>query len=249
MIRPLVVRLVLAVWLVLLRSFSIAFDPARPGRAAPPQPRHETVPGQFFPITEPITNETIAQIRAAATPVHRPQRRARAGRPILVFEFRPGETARRARSEFGAAYDLANLISTELDGAKRTVAYVPEPLQGYAVLAALACDEIVMGPEASLGPITPGGPGGRPPPTASRSASSPMRKGRDPDLLLGMLDRDADLRARPDGRQAAPLRAGRATSPSSRQTHQVDRGRARLGGGPARRPDAPSGRARRGSPS
>ena len=116
---------------------------------------HETNPGQFFPITEPITYELIDHLRAATKQLI-DRSAAQGSAPILVFEFRPGEEL-PGGSQFGSCYDLANFISTKLEGAKRTVAYVPEPLRGYAVLAALACDEIVMGPDASLGPITPEG--------------------------------------------------------------------------------------------
>src|SRR5690606_26832028 len=75
----------------------------------------------------------------------------------------------------------------------KTVAFLPESLSGYAVLIALACDEIVMAEEASIGPITPTG----------REVNRGLvgfaedlanRKGRDADLILGMLDKQADLR-------------------------------------------------------
>ena len=61
----------------------------------------------------------------------------------------------RARASSAPSFDLANLISKELGGARLTVAYVPQPLKGYAVLPVMACTEIVMGGSASLGPITP----------------------------------------------------------------------------------------------
>ena len=87
------------------------------------------------------------------------------------------------------------------------------------MLAALACDEIVMGPEASLGPITPEGqapdPGYRDP-----VRHLAMRKGRDPDLLLGMLDRNADLRAvRTADKQVHYVLADNL--PEFRRSHQV----------------------------
>jgi membrane-bound serine protease (ClpP class) len=158
-----------------------------------PVPRHEANPGQFFPIIEPITSEVEAQVSAATKQLI--ERCAAKGvEPILVFEFRPGDTP-AGESKFGACSDLANLISTKMKGARRTVAYIPEPLKGYAVLAALACDEIVMGPEAALGPITPEGE------TVKPDYREPVRflairKGwPHPDLLLGMLDRNAELRA------------------------------------------------------
>lgn len=195
MIRPLAARLVLAVGLLLSLS---CLGPARPrlarAQAEPPAAPTETNPGQFFPIAEPITNELIANVRAATKQlIDRTSGQAQGARPILVFEFRPGE-AQPGGSDFGASYDLASFLSTKLEGAKLTVAYVPEPLKGHAVLAALACDEIVMGPEASLGPITPDGQAVDP---ALRDPVRflAIRKGRDADLLLGMLDRNADLRA------------------------------------------------------
>lgn len=192
MIRPRVARLALAGWLILA---NFLLGQSREAHAQPPPARQKTseaVPGQFIPVTEPITTETIAQVRAAARQFI-DRHSARGVRPIIVFEFQAGESA-PGSSEFGSAYDLASLISTKLDGAGTTVAYVPNPLKGYAVLAALACDEVVMGTEASIGPITPEDQG------VDRALRDPVRilavrKGRDPDLLLGMLDRDADLRA------------------------------------------------------
>jgi membrane-bound serine protease (ClpP class) len=153
----------------------------------------DAVPGQFFTITEPITHDAIARIRAATRQlVDRNASAEQATRPILVFEFLPGESAPGA-SEFGACYDMAALISKELAGARLTVGYVPHPLRGYAVLPAIACTEIVIGSSATLGPITPDGQ------NVDAALREPvrflaLRKTRAPDLLLGMLDRDADLR-------------------------------------------------------
>ena len=153
----------------------------------------EANPGQFFTITEPITNETTERIRTATRQlVDQNAGEAKGKSPILVFEFLPGESA-PGTSRIGTSFDLANLISKELGGARLTVAYVPQPLTGYAVLPALACSEIVMGAGASLGPITHDDQ------TFDPAFREPvrflaLRKTRDPDLLLGMLDRDADLR-------------------------------------------------------
>lgn len=173
-------------------SFLIILLSLAPAVAQAPQ-APEAIPGQFFTITEPITNETIEHIRAATRQlVDQNAGGARAKSPILVFEFLPGESA-PGTSRIGTSFDLANLISKELGGARLTVAYVPQPLTGYAVLPALACSEIVMGSTASLGPITPDNQSFDP---AFREPVRflAVRKTRDPDLLLGMLDRDADLR-------------------------------------------------------
>ncbi len=73
-----------------------------------------------------------------------------------------------------------------------TVAYVPEPMRGNAVLAILACDEIVMGPGAAIGPIVREGQ--RVPEHVKQFVRDLARlKGREPDLYLGLLDPAAEL--------------------------------------------------------
>ena len=153
----------------------------------------ESTPGQVISVIEPITNEQISRIRAEALQLlNQNTGKEKGTRPILVFEFLPGETA-PGSSEIGVCYDLASFISRDLAGAKLTVAFLPKPLTGFAVLPAVACTEIVMGSTATLGPITPEGQmfdaAWRDPVRALA-----LRNTRDPDLLLGMLDRDADLR-------------------------------------------------------
>ncbi len=191
MFRPMVARLLLiAAWLVLA---IVSLNPPRYSHAEPPAPGAVTVPGQFFSITEPITSDSIIQTRAAARQLI--ERSASQGKePVLVFDFEPGETA-PGQSAFGAAFDLAKLISTDLAGAKQRVAYVPHPLKGYAVLAALSCNEIVMGSDSSLGPITQEGQTGDEEFLREMIRALAKRRGYEPDLLIGMLDREADLRA------------------------------------------------------
>jgi len=176
--------------------------------------------GQFFTITEPITNETIETIRAATRQlVDRNASEAGGKSPILVFQFVPGESA-PGTSRIGTSYDLANLISKELGGARLTVAYIPQPLKGYAVLPALACTEIVMGSGASLGPITPDDQAADP---AFRDPLRmlALRKTREPDLLLGMFDRDADLRLVRTADKAAHYVLAENLD-AFRQAHQVE---------------------------
>lgn len=189
MIRSRVTRLRESVWPLLLAILVVPIG----GRVLAQEPAQpEETPGQFFTITEPITSETVAKIRAATREfVDVNALGEKAKRPILVFEFVPGESA-PGTSDRGVCSDLADTIAG-LGGAKLTVAYIPQPLRGFAVLPVIACTEIVMGTSASLGPITPEGQ----PFDAAYSGYVrilAVRKTRDPDLLLGMLDRDADLR-------------------------------------------------------
>ena len=190
MIRPPDARQALAGWLLLS---AVLFGSQRPARAAGPAVKKAVgVPGQFLRVVEPITSETVSEIGAAARQFIN-RHAARGSRPVLVFEIVSGDAAPGA-STFGASYELARLISEELEGGT-TVAYLPAPLAGFAALAALACDDIVMGLESSLGPITPEGQA-----VKKRAFLGPLqdlavRKGRDPVLLQGLLDRDSNLRA------------------------------------------------------
>ncbi len=179
---------------ILLAFAGDGYSQVNPQPAAPAGGAERTggSPGQFLTIEEPIDSEVLTRIKNSAKQVLARSSQKGSDRPILVFEIRPGKV-RPGGSEFGSSYDLANFLSTELEGAKMVVAYVPEPLQGYATLAALACEEIVMGPDASLGPITPEGS------NASAGYKDPIRflatrRGREPDLFLGMFDRNLDLR-------------------------------------------------------
>jgi membrane-bound serine protease (ClpP class) len=165
-------------------------------------PRAGATPGQFFTLVEPFGDQKLRELRTAVSTymtrlATRPEGDARPDlgmglRPIVVFEFQAATEAGEATS-FGAASDLARYIETGLGGARKTVAYVPQPLEGYAVLPVLACDEIVMGPDASLGPIMPAGQvsGEREQAVVRELARS---KGREMDLLLGLLDAGRDLR-------------------------------------------------------
>jgi membrane-bound serine protease (ClpP class) len=170
---------------------ALAASPPRPAAAQQADGADATAPAQFFTINEPITDTVLANLKASVLPY---LDRAAAERfdPILVFEFRSGDANPGATDLFGATR-LAEFLSTQLSRAKLTVAYVPRAISGYAVLPVLACDEIVLGSEASLGPITLDGQAVSP---LARTAVETLakRKGRDLDLLLGLLEPQADLR-------------------------------------------------------
>ncbi len=100
------------------------------------RPLPETNPGQFFLIEEPIDSEVLERIKASTKQLLARTVAQKLPPPILIFEFRPGR-AQPGSSGFGTSFELANYISTELAGAKLTVAYIPHPLKGYAVLPAV----------------------------------------------------------------------------------------------------------------
>ena len=73
------------------------------------------------------------------------------GRPILVLEFSPRGDGSGEGSQFERSFALARYLTSEQLSSARTIAYLPRTVQGHAVLVALACEEIVMHPEAELG--------------------------------------------------------------------------------------------------
>ncbi len=74
-----------------------------------------------------------------------------AGRPVVVFELVPTRSKFGEGTEFGRALDLARYLSSRELSAIKTVAYIPRSIKGHGVLRALACEEIVMAPDAEIG--------------------------------------------------------------------------------------------------
>ncbi|MDB5351407.1 MAG: hypothetical protein JWN86_2654 [Planctomycetota bacterium] len=169
----------------------------------PPDAKPNGSPSGAVRVVEPITDLAIQQIRESVLPFLDKVSRRPAGpdgkkpEPIVVFEFLPGDKD-PGKSPLGVSNDLARFLTLEITHSERTkgrtVAYVPQPLKGYAVLAVLACDEIVMGPDASLGPITPDG---QPVDDVAVAAVQTLakKKGRESEraLFLGMVDKTLDV--------------------------------------------------------
>lgn len=71
-------------------------------------------------------------------------------RPTIVIEFRTKEGETGQGTQFERALSLSRfLIGGELSRA-RIVAYVPRALKGHAILPVLACEQVILAPEASL---------------------------------------------------------------------------------------------------
>ena len=76
-----------------------------------------------------------------------------AQRPILVLEFQSRTAAGEVggAGDFGSAFDLATYLTSPSVGRVQTVAFLPGVVTGHAVLAAMACEQIIMTAEAELG--------------------------------------------------------------------------------------------------
>ena len=108
--------------------------------------------GRIVHVELPITGQTFERTRRIVlAAVERAKKND--VRLVLIFEFDvpKGQKDFGRRSEFGDAYKLANFLSGEDLNAVDTVAYLPQPIQGHAVLPVLACQEIIMAEDASFG--------------------------------------------------------------------------------------------------
>ncbi len=114
-----------------------------------------------------------------------------AGRPVLVLEFWPPENRDKGNgSEFERSLSLARFLASDKLQGVRTVAYLPRTIRGHAVLPVLACEEIIMHPDATLGQAG----------VDETAIDETVRQGYEeiadqrrtipPPVALGMLDRD-----------------------------------------------------------
>lgn len=102
--------------------------------------------GQFLTLTSPISDAQVARVGIVAmelqTQAEKDDRDA-----VLVLEIPPGA------SRFGQVSDLARRLTSAEFSRVRTVAWVPKTIDGYHAIIALACHDIVMPPNESLGDI------------------------------------------------------------------------------------------------
>ncbi len=111
--------------------------------------------GRLVRVGLPIESGDDARIRSSIERTIEPLGE-QTPRHVLVLEFYVKPNAERGRqeeyaqaSQFGPAYELAKYLS-ELSRVQK-IAYVPTLATGHAVLVAMACDEIHMAADATIG--------------------------------------------------------------------------------------------------
>lgn len=72
-------------------------------------------------------------------------------RPLVILEFKGEQGQTGTGSEFERCLSLARFLVSERLSRARTIAYLPQDLEGHAVLPVLACEEVVIDAEASFG--------------------------------------------------------------------------------------------------
>ena len=102
--------------------------------------------GQFLTLTSPIGDSQVARVGNLAMELQAKAERENRD-AVLILEIPPGA------SRFGQVSDLARkLISADVSRV-RTVAWIPKTVHGYHSIIALACHDVVMDPDASIGDI------------------------------------------------------------------------------------------------
>lgn len=101
---------------------------------------------RLIPLNSPIEDEVVGLVRRTALELQDIARREKRD-AYLILEVSPGI------SQFHHVFALAEFLTSEAVVDVTTIAWVPESVTGYNVLAALACNEIVMHPDAEMGDI------------------------------------------------------------------------------------------------
>jgi len=145
------------------------------------------VPAATVVVRLPLTGSRDTQVKSAILRAVDGLGTAGPHRGVLVLEFRLPDEGSLA-SEFGRAVELARVLGDARLGGVKTVAFLPEGLRGHAVLAALACEEIVMPADAVLGPATAEDPAVDDSMRAAYAQVAGRRKTVPPAVALALLD-------------------------------------------------------------
>ncbi|MDX1969342.1 MAG: NfeD family protein [Planctomycetaceae bacterium] len=107
--------------------------------------------GQFLTISSPVDDRAVARISNTANDLLMRSRTER--RPaVFVLQITPGT------SQWHQVQALARMLTSSQFSGLRTVAWIPETVTGPNALVALACQDIVMHPDAELGDLGRGQP-------------------------------------------------------------------------------------------
>jgi membrane-bound serine protease (ClpP class) len=112
--------------------------------------------GRLIRVRLPLGGNDDAHIKSAIqraiTQLNRAPHRA-GGRPTLILELVPQRrnAGYGEGTDFTRALSIADFLTRPEVSAVKTVAYIPRTIKGHGVLIALACEEIVMSPDAELG--------------------------------------------------------------------------------------------------
>lgn len=126
------------------------------------QPPASERPAYLVEVPLPLVGDRDANVRRQISQIAQSSAKL-AERPIVVLAFRATATTESQKeadsqaglqsrgSEFGRCLELARALTSESSSRVRLVAYLPNSVEGHAVLPVLACEEILCAPSAELG--------------------------------------------------------------------------------------------------
>ncbi|MCA9016152.1 MAG: hypothetical protein KDA77_12540, partial [Planctomycetaceae bacterium] len=136
--------------LVLNGSSSLQADPAQPqdakkaAKANLDEPPAQ--PALFMTIDSPVGEVTYGRVTNAALALQNEAAQSNET-GYLILKISPGS------SPFHQVQGLAKFLASSQLSNLKTIAWIPETVIGNNVVLALACDEVVMHPDAELGDI------------------------------------------------------------------------------------------------
>ncbi|HEX6962751.1 MAG TPA: hypothetical protein VF175_12850 [Lacipirellula sp.] len=127
---------------------------AAPAEAEPPR----TGLAALVRVNLPLTSGADAPLKLALSRARdqllaEARRRGDGRRPVLVLRIAPSSKVEGAGagSQFETVLSLARFLTSREMADVRTVAWIPRTIRGHGVLAAIACEEIVMADDADIG--------------------------------------------------------------------------------------------------
>lgn len=159
------------------------------GRPAPARSAH------LIRVPLPITGNVDTDVKRAIEGALQ-SNKGSGERPIIVLELWPAHSKFGEGSDFSRAQALARYLSGRDLSRAKTVAYIPQTVKGHAVLVALACEEIVMAPDAELGAAgvdERADEGIDPAVRSGYREIAERRRTMPPEVALGMLDKDLEV--------------------------------------------------------
>ena len=158
--------------------------PAEKGRAA--------AAAYLVPVTLPITGTVDTHVKRRIDQILA-ELPAGDARPVLILEYRVTEEQSADASEFERCLSLARYLASDRLARVRTVAYLPVSVKGHAVLTVIACEEIIIDPDAVLGEAGIGEPYVDATVLRGYSEIAERRRTVPVAVVLGMLNKDLSV--------------------------------------------------------
>ena len=156
-------------------------------------------PATIFHVPENLEPETVRQLAASIQErVSAERKKGSTQRHVFILDFNPGGRPSRLTN-----LDSCLVLTRMIQGLDRdkvlTIGWIEGDLTGHGVLAALSCEDLVMGPKAALGPAHEGD-GELDPIYKAAYEDAARRQGRSAIVARKLADPGTSIRRDPDAR-------------------------------------------------